>query len=75
MHRLPYIAAWRGQVRDPGEKSADDVLSLSDVWVCSLSQVTAFTCLHIFSIYSIQYVRVGEVFNPYRTNVENMVSS
>ena len=63
MHRLPCIAAWRGQVGDSGEKSANDVLSLFDVWVCSLPQVTAFTCLHICSIYSIEYVRVGEVFN------------
>jgi hypothetical protein len=50
-------------VGNSGEKSADDVLSLFDVWVCTLPQVTAFTCLHICSIYSIQYVRVGEVFN------------
>ena len=63
MHRLPYNAAWRGQVGDSGENSANDVLSLFDVWVCSLPQVTAFTCLHICSIYSIQYVHVGEVFN------------
>jgi hypothetical protein len=62
MHRLSYIAAWCGQVGDPEEKSANNVLLLLlfDVWVCSLSQVTA---LHICSIYSIQYVRVGEVFN------------
>ena len=63
MHRLHYIVAWRRQVGDPGEKSASYVLSLFDVWVCSLSQVTVFTCLHICSIYSIQYVCVGEVFS------------
>jgi hypothetical protein len=59
----PFFAAWRGQVGDPGEKSASDVLSLFDVWACFLSQVTAFTCLHIFSIYNVEYVRVDEVFN------------
>jgi hypothetical protein len=65
MHRLPYGAAWRELFPrfPPGEKSASDVLSLFDVWVHSLSQVTAFTCLHICSIYSIKYVRVGGVFN------------
>jgi hypothetical protein len=48
---------------DPGEKSVSDVLSLFDVWACFLSQVTAFTCLHICSIHNIEYVRVGEMFN------------
>jgi len=63
MHRLSYIASWRGQVGDPQEKPTNDVLSLFGVRVCSLSQVTAFTCLYICSIYGIQYIRVGEVFN------------